>query len=132
MIWVICGYCVLSASLSILSLVLVFRGMITLEASQQTYFKRAGMLPYLSSIIIIALLLAGAFLLFKLRKGAIGVFGSLLAFTVLNDVARLVMSDTTKLYRGVALALAAQLFGWLLVASALLYAVRLNQRGVLT
>lgn len=128
MIWAICGYCVLSAGLSIVSLV---SGTVPLEVSQQAHFRRAAVLEYSSSIAIIALMLAGAILLFKLRKSAVVAFGILLAFTVLSDLARFLMSDTTELYGGVLLALAAPVFGWVLETSALLYALLLRKRGLL-
>jgi hypothetical protein len=77
-------------------------------------------------------MLVGAFLLFKLRKSAVMVFGFLLVFTVFRDLIRYLTSDMTKALGSATLALAATFLGWLIEAAIFFYALRLRGRGVLT
>ncbi|MDC0254445.1 hypothetical protein OAK75_06060 [Bacteriovoracales bacterium] len=70
MVWAISLFYFLSAGHNLLSFILIYSGLIPLNEAQETYFKSQSILDHVFSALIFSANLAGAILLFLLKKYA--------------------------------------------------------------
>jgi hypothetical protein len=129
LVWVISIFYILSAGWVVLSFALIHSGAIPLNEAQQEYFRSQTILDYGSTVVIGALNLVGAILLFLLKKPAFHLFATAfgvgLAFTAYQIVAK----NWLGAIGGPGLVGA--VIGWGISIAIIVYAKRLISRGVL-
>lgn len=126
----ICLFYLFSVGWTLLSFALILSGAIPVNAAQQEYFASLSVLDYLSSIGIGLVAIAAAVLLFRLRKLAVPAFGVALALNLGLTLIHVVTKNWAEALGGSG-SLGA-VMGWVILGSVLLYARRLERRGVLT
>ena len=74
LVWVISIYYLISAGFTILSIVLIYSGLIPVDGVQKEYFDGLTLFDHISTVLIGSLNLLGAVFLFILRKHAFHLF----------------------------------------------------------
>jgi hypothetical protein len=121
-VWVVCGYLLVTTGLSVIVQILAFTGRVPLKV---------GSLQYVVSACDSILIFVGSFLLFRLKKRAVLVFGLLLALSVASDLTRL-LTTSPSAELGFGLGILTMLVGLTIETAVLVYALRLRKRGILT
>ena len=117
-VWCVSAYCTVVAGVSIWGNVLMV----------SSGLFRIGLLQYARSVSLIALLLTGAFLLFKLRKGAVVVLGLVVVVSFINRLAQFLFIDAAVIHDAWRSVL------WELGVESLIFfrAVQLRKEGILS
>jgi hypothetical protein len=129
-VWVISAFYVLSASLTLLSFALMFRGAIKLHSAEAAYFASLTTVDYFFTLCIGVIALAGAISLFLLRRHAVVLFSLSLILNVALTAVHVVRTNFAEAFL-TGSGVFGLLLGWLILVAVNLYARGLAKRGVL-
>jgi hypothetical protein len=107
-----------------------YSGAIPLNAAQQAYYRRLGVVDYLSSMAVGLITAVAVVQLVRLRKSAVVAFGATLALNAALWLVQFLRGGITQALGGSGLVGA--LLGLVLLSAVFLYARRLREKGVLT
>jgi hypothetical protein len=129
-VWIVCGYFAASIGATIVSLVQLLEGEMSLTPAQRAYFDALGPTDYLGGAATLSLSTWAAIELFRLRRRTVPILASLLALNIAASVYHLVATNWTDALgmtgvAGVAAALS-------LLAIIVVYSWWLDRRGVLS
>lgn len=130
LVWVIFLFYLFSAGYTLLSFLLIFSGALPLNAAQATYFHNLSALAISVAVVISLLNLAGAVMLFRLRKVAPLLFIAAFAITLAQTLQQIVMTNLIAALAasGGVIGLA---IGYAISAAVCIYAWKLKTRGAL-
>jgi len=103
--------------------------MVPLNEAQKAYFANLSIFDYASTVVLTAINITAAVLLFRLRRTAVPFFAATLVFTLGLTIRAVFRSNWLE-----ALSLGGLVgasLGWLTALAVLLYATRLRRRGIL-
>jgi hypothetical protein len=129
LVWLISAFFFLSAIWTLLSFYMVLSGAIPLEPAQKAYLDRLTPIDYSLAIVLGSLNLAGAVMLFLLRKIALYLFLTAFALSVVLMLWHVATKGWAEA-AGAAMSIGA-LMGYVLSAMVCIYAWRLSKKGVL-
>jgi hypothetical protein len=129
LVWLISAFFFLSAIWTLLSFYLILSGAIPLEPAQKAYFDRLTPLDYALTVATGLLNLAGAVMLFLLRKIALYLFLSAIGLTAVSTLWQAAAKGWVEALGGAGLVGA--LIGYVLLVVVCIYAWRLSKKGVL-
>lgn len=129
-VWIISGFYLLSAGWTLFSFALVYSGTIRMSAAQRSYFANLGILDYLSTILVGLVTLTATVLLFCLRKKTVLFFEVALALSIAVTLLHTLTTNLTQAlggsgFLGTSLA-------WIIMGAVVIYARKLDQRGLLS
>ena len=129
-VWVIAAFYILSAGWTLLSFALVFSGVVSLEAEEQTYLGSLDIVDWFFTLAGAVLNLGGAVFLFRLRRTAVILFEVSLVLGIGSAVLQALRTNWLEVTS--VPSLFGSLLGWLILVAIILYAHGLSKRGVLS
>jgi hypothetical protein len=129
LVWVISLFYIFFVATTLLSFFLVFSGAVPTDPPTQAYFHNLGVFDHLSTIALGIITLTATISLFRLRRSAVALFTTALAFNVALTAFHAVAKGWTQASGGTGLI--ATSLAWLTLGAIIAYARRLAKRGVL-
>ncbi|MBT5705818.1 hypothetical protein OAH36_05310 [Verrucomicrobia bacterium] len=129
LVWVISIFYLISAGFTILSLVLIYSGLIPVNEVQKAYFDGLTPIDHISTVLIGSLNLLGAVFLFILRKHAFHFFLAGFVAGLMTTTYHIIAKNWIETI-GTAGFIGAAI-GWGISISIILYSKRLRNRGIL-
>jgi len=129
-VWVSGAFYLLSAGSLFLYFALISADLIELDAAQQAYFASFDVVDFIGSIGVVLIALWANVLLFRLRRTAVRAFELAFSLSIAMVFVNLLTRNWVQALGG--WDLAAVLLGWAALICVVLYARRLERRGVLT
>ncbi|EDY21500.1 hypothetical protein CfE428DRAFT_0745 [Chthoniobacter flavus Ellin428] len=128
-VWVISGYYLFSSIFAVVSLWLVYSGLIPLLPGQRPYFNSLTGSDYVCTFLILVIKLVAATTLFFRRRAAVYLF----AFGLLAGLAFLIYQIVARHYMQTvgAIALPGVVVGWGVSVAVIIYAWNLAKSGFL-
>ena len=129
LVWVISIFYFVSAGWTILSLALIYSGVIPLKEAQKTYFDSQTLCDHGSTLVVVVTNLAAAVLLFLLKKPAFHLFATAFFIGLMLTVYQVIVKNWLGVIGGPGLVGA--IIGWGINMAIIIYSRRLISRGVL-
>jgi hypothetical protein len=129
-VWLTCAYFAVSISGTVISLLQLLSGSMTLTLAQQNYFDSLGPVDYVGAATTLLLSSWAAIELFRLRKRAVQILATVLVMNLGASVYHVLVTNWTEALGVTGLSGVAA--GLSLLALILVYAWTLQRRGVLS
>jgi hypothetical protein len=129
-VWVVSAFYLLSAGWTLLSLGLIYNGMISINPAQQAYFASLTSIDWVLTLTIGVAGFTAAVFLFLLRRVAVTLFSVALVLNLGLTAFQMIRTNFIEAIGGPGLVGA--FLGWLILIAVIVYARGLGRRGVLS
>ena len=129
-VWIVCVYFAVSIAATVISLVQLLEGEMSITPAQQAYFEKLGPTDYIGGATTLLLSSWAAVELFRLRKRAVAILSTVLILNLGASLYHLIATNWSEALGMTGLAGVAA--GLSLLSLILIYAWTLQRRGVLS
>jgi hypothetical protein len=127
-VWLIFLFYIFAFCWTLLGFILIYAGLVPLTEAQKTYFAHLSFFDHASTVILAAINIAAAILLFRLRRTAVPLFAAAFVLNLGLTIRAVFGSNWVEVIGHNGLA---GYLGFCIILAILLYTVSLSRRAIL-